>query len=80
MQMVTGGNTSASSQTDLLTGTDDGSIADAESAEVHIYGLKAVLVINGHIVTGCTAIGSISYARPCRINRPPGSCIQVNTL
>ena len=51
MQMVTGGNACASSQTDLLTGTDDGAITDAESAAVHInrlYNEQTIIELKIH--------------------------------
>lgn len=80
MQMVTGGNTGASGKTDLLSRTDDGAVADTESAKVHIYGFEAVLMINGHIVAGSTAVAGIGNACSCCIHRPSGSRIQVNTL
>ena len=49
--MVSCRNTGAAGQADLLACADDGAVADAESAQVHINGFEAVLMVNSDIIS-----------------------------
>ena len=80
MQMVACGDAGGAGQADLLSGTDDGAAADAETAQVHIHRLIAVLVVNDHIVTGRGAVGGGSDTGAGGVDRPACACVKIYPL
>ena len=59
--MVTCCDTGRASQSDLLPRADDGTITDAKTAQVHIYGFEAILMIHAPL---CVSVFSGNLCAP----------------
>ena len=65
MQVVAGGDTGAAGIADQLAGTDIPAIdTGSKTVQVHVNGFESIVVVNGNVVAGSTAIAGVGRARP----------------